>query len=166
MLGCSDTDHPLGEARCGRTKFEAKRSLFEGFGEGNESMNPELKPAKIAATIAATFLISAMAPAHANADFVRAVITSGSGSFSKCWNLLFYNYCATHHVHLPEHIATGDALKLNYGSNPKHYIFHVGRIRRAGGNCTVRAVSGGATVKGEKIKIDNCRAASSSGESN
>jgi hypothetical protein len=138
----------------------------KGSAEGNKFMNPELKPTKIAAMIAATFLMSTMAPTHANGDFLRAVITSGSGRFSKCWNLLFYNYCATHHVHLPEHIATGDALKLDYGSNPKHYIFHVGRIRRTGGNCTVRTSSGGATVKGEKIKINNCRAASTSGESN
>jgi hypothetical protein len=90
---------------------------------------------------------------------VQAIITSKSGEFHRCYKqfVAFGTTCTVHHVHLPEHIAIGDYIKLEYGSNPKHYAFHVGRIARAeDGGCTVRSDSGGPGGT-EKIKIDFCQ---------
>jgi hypothetical protein len=90
---------------------------------------------------------------------VQAITTSKSGEFHRCYKALgvFDTGCAVHHVDLPEHIAVGDYIKLEYGSNPKHYAFHVSQIiRQQDGGCIIRSDRTGSG----KIEVASCQLAS------
>jgi hypothetical protein len=106
--------------------------------------------------IAAVLMFSTPITAHAQDRTAQTISTSGSGRFKRCWDLPFNSSCRTHHVRLPERLSVGDTIELDYGSNPKHYRFHIDRIIRAiGGLCVLK---GGRVFleKSEKIEIDNC----------
>jgi len=118
-------------------------------------MNPTPNPTNIAGVLTAAFLMSTPLPTHAETDVVQAVTTPGSGWFKRCrWPS--YKNCITRHIRLPERVAVGDAVELNYGSNPKHYVFHVVRIKSAHNRCTVLSARSGAHERYEKIEIDDC----------
>jgi hypothetical protein len=121
-----------------------------------------MKPGGSSVAITMLALLFLATPASARTQSgtaVQAIITSKSGQFHRCYNqfVAFGTTCSVHHVHLPEHIAVGDYIKLEYGSNPKHYAFHVGQItRQEDGGCTVRSDSSGPGGT-EKIEIDSCQ---------
>jgi len=123
-------------------------------------MNPTLLPTDIAAVLTAAFLMSAPLSTHAETDFVQAITTPGSGWVKRCrWPS--YKNCVTRHVRLPERVAVGDAVDLNYGSNPKHYVFDVVQIQSAHNRCTVLSARDGTHERYEKIEIDHCHPAPS-----
>jgi hypothetical protein len=114
----------------------------------------------IATGLATTFLLLAPVriPTAATAA-LDAVTTPGSGTLTMCRDWLVYKSCATYHrIAVPEHVAIGDQLELDYGSNQKHYIFHVVRIRHNGASCTILSDASGDGEDGEKIEISECRA--------
>ena len=124
-----------------------------------------MKPGRssVAITMLASLLLAAPASARSqSATAVQAITTSRYGIFHRCYKefVVFDTTCAVHHVHLPERIAVDDYIHLEYGSNPKHYVFHVGQIiRQEDGGCTVRGDSSGSDPAG-KIEIDSCQPAS------
>ena len=76
-----------------------------------------------------------------------------------CRDWLVYKSCSTYHrVAVPEQVAIGDQLELDYGSNQKHHLFHVVRIRRDGANCTILSDASGAEEDREKIEVQECQA--------
>ena len=100
--------------------------------------------ASIATGLATTFLLLAPVriPAAATAA-LDAVTTPGSGTLTMCRDWLVYKSCATYHrIVVPQQVAIGDQLELDYGSNQKHYIFHVVRIRLDGAGCTILTTPG------------------------
>ena len=116
--------------------------------------------ASIATGLATTFLLLAplRTPATAAAT-LDAVTTPGSGTLTMCRDWLVYKSCATYHrIAVPQQVAVGDQLELDYGSNQKHYIFHVVGIRRDGAGCTILSNASGNGEDGEKIEVSECRA--------
>ena len=115
--------------------------------------------ASIATGLATTFLLLAPVriPAAATAA-LDAVTTPGSGTLTMCRDWLVYKSCATYHrIVVPQQVAIGDQLELDYGSNQKHYIFHVVRIRRDGASCTILSNASGDGEDGEKIEVRECQ---------
>ncbi len=109
-------------------------------------------------TAAFLLLTTVRIPAAASAT-LDAVTTPGSGTLTMCRDWLVYKSCATYHrIPVPPHVAIGDKLELDYGSNQKHYIFHVVRIRHDGANCTILSDASGDGEDGEKIEVPECRA--------
>lgn len=51
------------------------------------------------------------------------------------------------HVNLPSSISVGDVFRVRYGSNPKGYEFHVGRINTDNGVCSIYPFGGGRNVR-------------------
>ena len=103
-------------------------------------------------------------PAAATAT-LDAVTTPGSGTLTMCRNWLVYRSCSTYHrIAVPQHVAVGDQLELDYGSNQKHHTFHVVRIRRDGASCTILSESSGDGEDGEKIEVSECRAPAKPGD--
>ena len=97
--------------------------------------------------------------AHAAAA-QEAVTTPGAGTLTKCRDWLVYLSCSTyHHIKVPDHVAIGDGLALTYGSNPKHYVFHVAQIRRQGNGCTLLSDRSGSGEEAERIDIAPCQLA-------
>src|SRR5438034_3018075 len=94
--------------------------------------------------LAICLLVAAAAGGAGAADSVDVVTTAGSGRFTTCRNWLVYNSCTTYgRVALPERIAVGDQIDLTYGSNPKHYLFQVVRLRQQGDRCTILSARSG-----------------------
>src|SRR5207244_177947 len=101
--------------------------------------------------------VAAAASGAGASDNVDAVTTRGTGRFTMCRNWLVYSSCTTYgRVVLPERIAVGDQIDLTYGSNPKHYVFQVMRLRRQGDHCTILSARSGPNEEGEKIEIAQC----------
>jgi hypothetical protein len=116
--------------------------------------------ASIAAGLATAVLLLAPVriPAAATA-ILDSVATPGSGTLTMCRDWFVYKSCATYHrIAVPPHVAIGDDLELDYGSNQKHYIFHVVRIRLDGAGCTILSNASGDGEDGEKIEVSECRA--------
>ena len=109
--------------------------------------------------LAAILLIIGMAPNSAGSasESIDAVTTPGAGKLTMCRNWLVYSSCTTYgRVVLPERIAVGDQIDLTYGSNPKHYVFQVMRLRRQGDRCTILSARSGPNEEGEKIEVAQC----------
>jgi hypothetical protein len=122
--------------------------------------------AGIAAGLATAVLLLTVAriPAAATAT-LDAVTTPGSGTLTMCRDWLVYKSCATYHrIAVPQHVTIGDQLELDYGSNQKHHIFHVVRIRRDGASCTILSEASGDGEDGEKIEVSECRAPAKPGD--
>jgi hypothetical protein len=123
-----------------------------------------MKPTGISlAVLAALFLTASASARTQRGTDVQAITTSGSGEFHRCYKqfVVFHTTCAVHHVDVPEHIAVGDYVNLEYGSNPKYYTFHVSRIiREADRGCTVRSDSSESAHRSEKIEIGSCQPSS------
>jgi len=108
-----------------------------------------------ATTVALLIFCAALAPATAG-DLLNAIFIKGSGKLTTCRSWLVYNACTTHKVPLPGRVAVGDSIELRYGSNPKHYTFHVSLIRREGKGCIILSENSGAKEDGEKIELTRC----------
>ena len=98
---------------------------------------------------------AALAPATAS-DLLDAIIIKGSARLTTCRSWLVYNACTTHKVQLPGRVAVGDSVELRYGSNPKHYMFHIALIRRDGKGCIILSENSGANEGGEKMELTRC----------
>jgi hypothetical protein len=100
-----------------------------------------MKPdrSSVAITMLASLFVATPAFARTQSGTaVQAITTSGSGEFHRCYKefVVFDTTCAVYHVRLPKHIGVGDYINLEYGSNPKHYAFHVGQItQQEDGRC-------------------------------
>ena len=106
------------------------------------------------------FCVAAAIGGAGAAESIDAVTTPGTGKFIACRNWLVTHSCTTYgRVTLPGRIAVGDQIPLTYGSNPKHYIFRVARLRQHGDNCTILSEASGPNEEGEKIEVAPCRAA-------
>jgi hypothetical protein len=104
----------------------------------------------------ATVLLLPVSAALAQ-DGVNAVKTPGAGQLTMCRSWLLFSSCRDYYnVALPDRIALGDRLPLNFGSNPKDYEFPVERIIRAGGSCTLFDEPAGAAGDGNRIEIASC----------
>ncbi|HWB51066.1 MAG TPA: hypothetical protein VG651_18290 [Stellaceae bacterium] len=91
-----------------------------------------------------------------------AVATPGSGRLTMCRSWLLFSTCREYNnVALPQRIAPGDRLPLNFGSNPKDYAFPVARIIRNGASCTLLDEPTGTRNDGNRIEITSCRDAGS-----
>jgi hypothetical protein len=113
----------------------------------------------IAAGLVTAVLLSMSVRIPAAAATLDAVTTPGSGTLTMCRNWLVYKSCATYHrIAVPQYVAIGDQLELDYGSNQKHHIFHVVRIRRDGASCTILSDASGDGEDDEKIEVSECRA--------
>ena len=51
----------------------------------------------------------------------------------------------------------GDQINLTYGSNLKHYVFHVVQIREAGAGCTILSDASGDREDAERLEVSSCR---------
>jgi hypothetical protein len=110
-------------------------------------------PHRLAAALAAIALSAGSAAGAAD-----AVTTPGVGVLTKCRDWLVYESCNTyHHVALPKRIATGDQIRLIFGSNMKKYTFPVVQIRQHGESCTLLNEHSSADERGEKIVVDPCQ---------
>jgi hypothetical protein len=118
-----------------------------------------IPPAGIAAGLAAAFLLLAPVPLSAAASAaLDAVTTPGSGTLTMCRNWFVYKSCSSYHrIVMPQQVAVGDELELDYGSNQKHHIFRVVRIRRDGASCTILSDASGGDEDKEKIEVPECR---------
>ena len=118
-----------------------------------------IPPASIAAGLAAVFLLLAMVRLSVAASAaLDAVTTPGSGTLTMCRNWLVYKSCSSYHrIAMPQQVAVGDELELDYGSNQKHHIFRVVRIHRDGASCTILSDASGDDEDREKIEVPECQ---------
>src|SRR5258706_13072615 len=94
----------------------------------------------------------------AMSETVNALTVTGSATLTKCRTWLVFDSCNTYRkVSLPKRVAVGDNIELNYGSNPKNYVFNVVRIHRQGQLCTVLSDASGSHDGGEKIEVAECQ---------
>jgi hypothetical protein len=81
--------------------------------------------------------LATAAPAQ---DVLRAIDTPGRATLRICRNWVMYNTCNEYgRVFVPNRIAVGDQLVLEFGSNPKSMSFPVKLIQFANGICTLYA---------------------------
>src|SRR5215468_10636827 len=67
----------------------------------------------------------ASAAAEAN-ELLAAVAVSGTGTLTKCRDWFAFKECHEYNrIEVPQRIAVGDHIELNFGSNPKAYVFPV-----------------------------------------
>jgi hypothetical protein len=109
-----------------------------------------------AAIIVAMTTFSAAVPAAEAGDAVDAVTIQGSGELMICRSWVVYTSCATHKVHLPERVAVGDVIALNYGSNPKSYAFRIAVIHRDGNGCMILSEDTTAEDSSNRIAVARC----------
>jgi hypothetical protein len=110
-----------------------------------------------AAAITAALLAAPLLPTPLiAADIVDAATTPGTGRLTMCRNWLIHNSCTTHKVALPETVEAGDKVALSFGSNTKHYVFQVVRIRYKGDSCTILSHTSGAGEDGQRIEVAGC----------
>jgi hypothetical protein len=104
----------------------------------------------IAITAALLFTGAALAE-----DTASAIKTPGSARLTMCRSWLLFSTCRDYYnVVVPDRIALGDHLPLNFGSNPKAYEFPVVRIVRKGGTCMLLDEPTGND--GNRIEIASC----------
>ena len=102
--------------------------------------------------ITAALLLTGAALAE---DAASAIKTPGSARLTMCRSWLLFSTCRDYYnVAVPELIALGDHLPLNFGSNPKDYSFPVVRIVRRGGTCMLLDEPSGDD--GNRIEIASC----------
>jgi hypothetical protein len=102
----------------------------------------------------ATLLASGAALAE---DGASAINTPGSARLTMCRSWLLFSTCRDYYnVAVPDRIALGDRLPLNFGSNPKAYEFPVVRIIRQGEACMLLDEPRGDD--GNRIEIASCPA--------
>jgi hypothetical protein len=105
-------------------------------------------------SIAALLLLAAPTAAE---DGPSAIKTPGSGELRMCRSWLLFSTCREYSkVALPDRIALGDRLPLNFGSNPKDYEFPVERIVRHGESCLLLDEPAGGRDDGNRIEIASC----------
>jgi hypothetical protein len=107
--------------------------------------------------LALTFVL---ATSGAASPAVTAVVTDGQGVLTKCYSWFVSPTCNVyHHIKVPRHIAVGDVVPINYGSNPKHYSFEAVRIALYGDRCTIFGGQQGSSDRVDTLVITPCRAA-------
>jgi len=90
------------------------------------------------------------------AEIGDSVMIQGSGVLTTCRSWIFFTSCTTHKVRLPERVAAGDKVNLNFGSNTKNYTFEIALIRLDGDACTLMSESSRSDGEGEKIEVARC----------
>jgi hypothetical protein len=75
------------------------------------------------------------------------ILSEGTIRVCRNWNLMGERCRKYNHVKLPSSISVGDVFRVAYGSNPKGYEFHVGRIETNAGVCSVYPFSSGYNVR-------------------
>ncbi|HYM73798.1 MAG TPA: hypothetical protein VET89_12510 [Stellaceae bacterium] len=111
------------------------------------------------AGVALALLVLVAAAALAASDDLKAIETAGTGTLTMCRNWIAFRSCRDYqNIALPAHIAIGDTVELEFGSNPKQYDFPVVRILRSDTKCTVLSHAGDSTENVEKIEVASCRA--------
>src|SRR5580692_6849168 len=90
-----------------------------------------------AAALAAIALLGGAAAAVAQ-EALGAIDTPGRGKLQVCRTWIMYDSCNEYgRVDVPNRVAVGDELFLEFGSNPKSMSFPVALIRFADGVCTL-----------------------------
>lgn len=88
-------------------------------------------------------------------DGASTIKTPGSARLTMCRSWLLFSTCRDYYnVSVPDRIALGDHLPLNFGSNPKDYEFPVVRIVRQGEACMLLDEPSG--YDGNRIEIASC----------
>src|SRR6266550_4337723 len=98
----------------------------------------------------------AMLDTGSTAEIGDSVMIQGSGVLTTCRSWIFFTSCTTHKVRLPERVAAGDKVNLNFGSNTKNYTFEIALIRLDGDACTLMSESSRSDGEGEKIEVARC----------
>jgi len=94
-------------------------------------------------------------------ELLQAVATPGRARLQVCRNWVMYNSCNEYgRVSIPDRVAVGDELWLEFGSNPKSMSFPVARIRFVDGVCTLymrpeKPESDDSKL--DKLTVDPCR---------
>ena len=102
--------------------------------------------------IAVALLLAGTALAE---DGPSAIKTPGAARLTMCRSWLLFSTCRDYYnVAVPDRIALGDRLPLNFGSNPKAYEFPVMRIVRQGETCMLLDEPRGDD--GNRIEIASC----------
>ena len=103
-------------------------------------------------SVAALLLLAAPAVAE---DGASAIKTPGSARLTMCRSWLLFSTCRDYYnVAVPDRIALGDRVPLNFGSNPKSYEFPVARIVRQGDACMLLDEPTGDD--GNRIELASC----------
>ena len=112
------------------------------------------RPHLVLAAVLGTFLVIAagpLTPAAANDPDPRhpnAVRLTGDAVLTMCRSWVVFRTCKTYgRVRLPEHVALGQRLPLQFGSNNKYYSLPVVRIVKEGDQCIVTGEPGEPTDK-------------------
>jgi hypothetical protein len=94
--------------------------------------------------------------AHA-ADGVTTIQTPGFGTLTICVNWIPLHGCRSYdHVTLPQRVAVGDKVPLEFGGDPNHYDFPVVRIIKNGLHCTVVSDTNDDGENSDSIKVPSC----------
>jgi len=113
-----------------------------------------------AAALAACVLLGVVSVAAAQ-EALRAIDTPGRGKLQVCRNWVMYDSCNEYgRVGVPDRVAVGDKLFLEFGSNPKSMSFPVALIRFADGVCTLYTeppAPGTDEARINKLTIEPCR---------
>jgi hypothetical protein len=83
----------------------------------------------------------------AEAECMINILSEGTIRVCRNWNLMGEQCRKYNHVKLPYAISVGDVFRVTYGSNPKGYEFHVGRIKTNDGACSLYPFAGGHNVR-------------------
>ena len=87
----------------------------------------------------------------------EAVTVTGTGTLTICRNWILFRTCKPYDkIDLPPRITVGDKLDLNFGSNPKDYLFHVVEIRQKGEGCLLLSDVSKGHEDRERIEVPRC----------
>jgi len=92
-------------------------------------------------------MIAAACPLEAAAECSVKILGEGTIRVCRNWNLMGEHCREYEHVKLPPSITEGDVFVVRYGSNPKSYEFHVGRIATLGDVCSIFPHEGGYNLR-------------------
>ena len=93
-------------------------------------------------------------------EAMTAVATPGKGRLTLCRSWIVFRSCKSYDkVALPQQIAVGDRVVLNFGRNPKAYEFKISEIRSKGDGCLILSEHSGGAEDGERLDVSPCRPA-------
>jgi len=97
--------------------------------------------AKIILLIAAAWPLGS-----AEAEHMVKILGEGAIHVCRNWNFMGNRCREYNHIKLPSFISVGDVFRVTFGSNPKSYEFHVGRIETHDGTCSIYPFHDGHNV--------------------
>jgi hypothetical protein len=119
-----------------------------------------VRTSRTAAALAGVALLG-FAAAATGQEALRAIDTPGRGKLQVCRTWIMYDSCNEYgRVDVPNRVAVGDELFLEFGSNPKSMSFPVALIRFADGVCTLYTEPPAPDTdeaKINKLTIEPCR---------